>query len=82
MTPVRLEHTAPLSGDKHSTTELPKSTKHETCYSADYGNLIKYDHTLVNLTSNFFVLCANVKVNLYDYSWWAELSMNIHEGKG
>ena len=27
-----------------------------------YGNLIRYDPTLVNLTCNFFVLCTNVKV--------------------
>ena len=31
------------------------------------GNMIRY-HTLVDLTSNFFVLCANVKVYLYNYS--------------
>ena len=33
-----------------------------------YGKLIRYDPTLVNLTSNFFVLCTNVKVYLYNYS--------------
>ena len=32
-----------------------------------YGN-IRYDPTLVDLTSNFFVLCTNVKVNIYNYS--------------
>ena len=26
--------------------------------------MIRYDPTLVDLTSNFFVLCTNVKVNL------------------
>ena len=31
-----------------------------------YGNMIRYDPTLslVNLTSNFFVLCTNVKAYL------------------
>ena len=33
-----------------------------------YGNMVRYDPTLVDLTSNFFVLCTNVKVYLYDYS--------------
>ena len=32
-----------------------------------YGN-IRYDPTLVDLTSNFFVLCTNMKVCLYNYS--------------
>ena len=27
------------------------------------GNMIRYDPTLVDLTSYFFVLCTNVKVN-------------------
>ena len=27
-----------------------------------YGNMFKYDPTLVDLTSNFFVLCTNMKV--------------------
>ena len=44
--------------------------------------MIRYDPTLVDLTSNFFVLHTNVKVCLYNYSYWVELSMNIHEGKG
>ena len=44
--------------------------------------MIRYDPTLVDLTSNFFVLCTNVKVYLYSYSYWVELSMNIHERKG
>ena len=38
--------------------------------------------TLVDLTSIFFVLCTNVNVYLYNYSYWAELSMNIHKGRG
>ena len=29
--------------------------------------MISYDHTLVDLTCNLFVLCTNVKVYLYDY---------------
>ena len=33
-----------------------------------YGNVIRYDTTLVDLTSNFFVLCTIVKVYLYNYS--------------
>ena len=33
-----------------------------------YGNMIGYDPTLEDLTSNFFVLCTNVKVYLYNYS--------------
>ena len=34
----------------------------------DYGNMIRYDPTLVDLTCNFFVLCTNMKVSLYNYS--------------
>ena len=37
---------------------------------------------VVDLTSNFFVLCKNMKVYLYNYSKWVEPSMNIHEGMG
>ena len=45
--------------------------------------MIRYDPTLVDLTSNFFVLCVqNEEVYLYNYSQWAVLSMNNHEGKG
>ena len=47
-----------------------------------YGNMIRYDPTQVDLTSNFFVLCTNMKVYLYNYSKWVEPCMNIHEGKG
>ena len=43
--------------------------------------MIRYDATLVNLTSNFLGLCTNVKVYLYIYSKLVQLSMNIHEGK-
>ena len=32
-----------------------------------YGNMIRYDHILVDLTCNFLVLCTNVKVYLYNY---------------
>ena len=39
-----------------------------------YGNRIKYDPTLVYLTSNFFVLCTNIKVLM------VRLSINICEG--
>ena len=31
-----------------------------------YEHMIRCDHTLVGLTSNFFVLCTNVKVYLYN----------------
>ena len=47
-----------------------------------YGNMIRYDPTIVNLTSNFFVLCAKVKDYLYNYSKRVELSINIHEKMG
>ena len=43
--------------------------------------LISYP-TLVDLTSNFFVLCTDMKVYLHNYSQWVEPSMNIHGGKG
>ena len=33
----------------------------------------------MDLTSNFFVLCNSMKVYLYNYSLWVEISMNIHE---
>ena len=33
-----------------------------------YGIMIRYDSMLVERTSNFFVLCTNVKVYLYNYS--------------
>ena len=33
-----------------------------------YGNMIRCDSTLVDLTSNFFVQCTNMKVYLYNYS--------------
>ena len=46
-----------------------------------YGNMIRNDPTLVDLTSNFFVLSTIMKVYLYNYSYWVELSMNIHEIK-
>ena len=38
------------------------------------------DPTLVDLTSDFFVICANMKAYFYNYSWWVKPSMNIHEG--
>ena len=43
--------------------------------------MIRYDPTLVGLTSNFFVLCKNVKVYYYNYSRWVELRMNFCDGK-
>ena len=42
--------------------------------------MIRYDPTLFDLTSNCFVLCADVKIYLYDYLKWVGFSMNIHEG--
>ena len=50
-----------------------------------YNCLWKYDisdPTLVDLTSNIFVLYTNINIYLYNYSLWVEPSMNIHEGKG
>ena len=47
--------------------------------------LLKYDisdPTQLDLTNNFFVLCTNMKVYIYNYSKWVEPSMNIHEGMG
>ena len=32
-----------------------------------YGNMIRYDTSLVDLTSNFFVLCINVRVYSHNY---------------
>ena len=32
-----------------------------------YGNMIKYDPTLVDPTRNFFVLCTNMKSYLYSF---------------
>ena len=32
------------------------------------GYMIRYGPTLVDLTSNFFVLCTDVNVYLYNYS--------------
>ena len=37
------------------------------------------DHTLVDRTSNFFFLCTDIKICLYNNSYWVEPSMNIHE---
>ena len=34
-----------------------------------YGNMIKYDPTLVDLTRNVFVLCTKVKFYKYNYSY-------------
>ena len=34
------------------------------------------------LTSNFFVLCKNMKVYLYKYSYRVKHNMIIHKGKG
>ena len=44
--------------------------------------MIRHDPTLLELTSYFVVICTDVKVYLYNYSQWVELSMNIHEGNG
>ena len=42
----------------------------------------KSDPTLVDPTSNFFILYSNMKIYLYNNSWWVEPSMAIHDGKG
>ena len=39
-----------------------------------YGNLIRYNPTLVGLISYFFVLYTNMKVYLSKYSNWVELN--------
>ena len=36
-----------------------------------YGNMIRYDATQVDLTSNSFVLCTNVKVYIIIHSGWS-----------
>ena len=48
-----------------------------------YANMIRYDPTLVDQTSDFFVtcICTNVNVYFYNYFKLVELSMNIHGGK-
>ena len=51
--------------DQTSLKELPDQGL--PCLIA-YGNMIRHDHTLVDLTINFFVLCTNAKVYLYNYS--------------
>ena len=40
----------------------------KTLLKFSYGDMVRYDPTIVDLTSNFFVLCINVKVYLYHYS--------------
>ena len=32
-----------------------------------YGHMIRYEPTLVDLTNNFIVICANMNVYLYNY---------------
>ena len=44
--------------------------------------MISFDPTLLDLISNFFALCTNTHVFIYNYPQWVELSMIIHEGKG
>ena len=61
VTSVRLKPVTPLSQVKQSTTG-------PLCSLFACGNMIRYDPTLVDLTSNFFVLCTYVKVYLMNYS--------------
>ena len=42
-------------------------------------NKIRYDLTLVDLTSNFFVLSTNVKVYTLIHSWWSLASIFMKE---
>ena len=42
-------------------------------------NMIRYDPTPEDLTSNFFVLGTNVNHYLCVYSNWVELRIHIHE---
>ena len=41
-----------------------------------YGRMIRYDPTLVDLKSNFFVPCTNAKIYIIIHSGWS------YEGKG
>ena len=41
-----------------------------------------YDHTLVDLTSYFFVICTNMKFYQCNYSKPVELGMNMNVGEG
>ena len=41
-----------------------------------YGNVNRYDPTLVDLTSNFFVLYTNLKVYIFIHGGW---SLKLHE---
>ena len=66
--------------------ETPKTRALARAVSSGYtlsasGYMIRNDPKLVDLTSNFFVLCTKMKVYLYNYLLWVEPSMNIHEGK-
>ena len=48
-----------------------------------YVSLLIYDHTLVNLTSNLYVLCSNMKLYLIcNNSKQVELGMNMNVGEG
>ena len=56
--------------------EMPFNTlaKRADPDQADYGKMIRYDPTLVDLASYFFVLCTNLKVFLYTviiHSGWS-----------
>ena len=35
------------------------------------GNMIRYDRTLVDVTSNFFVLCTNMNIYIIIHSGWS-----------
>ena len=61
VTPVRLEPAALRSRVKHSTTEPLRSHSIISTLFA-YGNIVRYDTALVDLTSYFCVLCTHVKV--------------------
>ena len=48
-------------------------------YYVAYGNMIRYEPTLVDLIGNAFVICTNVKV-YFNFSYFVEPSMNFHGG--
>ena len=47
----------------------PRSgSSHKSCLMFAYNNIIRYDPTPMDVTSNFFNLCTNVDVYLHDCS--------------
>ena len=63
----------PITSLKRLVTLLQKEQTQIRVYYICLLNMIRYDPTLVDLTSYFFVLCTNVKVYLYNYLYRVEL---------